>query len=152
MTAGIVLRNISRKRGDRVIALRILESIGLYKPVDYNHRRFDGLGKRITSPIEHIFWSAGYFELSKCGILTPQHKIGPYRVDFAYQGEGLKVVIELDGHDYHSAPAQMTADYKRQRALQSLGWLVIRFTGSEIYGDVQGCVREIMRVVRGHNG
>jgi very-short-patch-repair endonuclease len=132
-----------------MIALKILENLGLYKPVDYDHKRFDRLAARLESPIEKIFWSAGYFELSKYGQLTPQVNIEHYRLDFALIGNGFRVAIELDGHDYHSEKAQMTRDYQRQRRLQACGWTVIRFTGQEIYGDVQGCIADVVRLVRG---
>ncbi len=36
--------------------------------------------------------------------------------------------------------SQHTYDAKRERDLQELGWRVIRFTGSEIHNDVNGCV------------
>jgi very-short-patch-repair endonuclease len=126
-----------------MLGLRILEWAGLYHPTDYNHRRFERLAKKLESPIEKIFWSAAYFELSKVGVLSPQSHIAGYRVDFTLVGSGIKIVIELDGHDYHCQRVQMTNDYKRQRHLQLLGWQVIRFTGQEIYRDVQGCIKEI---------
>lgn len=132
-----------------MIGLRILEWAGLYNPLDYDHKRFERLGRRLESPIEKIFWSAAYFELAKYGQLTPQVNVDHYRLDFALIGNGFKVAIELDGHDYHCRQEQMTNDYKRQRRLQLKGWVVIRFTGSEIYNDVQGCVAEVLRLVGG---
>lgn len=132
-----------------MIGLWILEWAGLYRPLDYDHERFNRLAKRLESPIEKIFWSAAYFELSKYGQLTPQVNVERYRIDFALIGNDFKVAIELDGHDYHCRQEQMTNDYKRQRRLQLKGWHVIRFTGQEIYGDVQGCVADILRLVRG---
>lgn len=127
--------------------LKLLETLGLYKPLDYNHKRFDRLAARLESPIEKIFWSCGYFELAKYGQITPQVKIGGYRVDFAYLVNGQKIAIELDGYDYHSGKEQMTRDYRRQRQLEADGWRVIRFTGSEVYGDAQKCINEIKWLV-----
>jgi very-short-patch-repair endonuclease len=128
------------------IGLRILEQFGLYRPLDYDHKRFDRLSSRLESPIEKIFWSAAYFELSKHGQLTPQVNVYGCRLDFAYLVDGQKIAIELDGFEYHSNKQQMTRDYQRQRHLEANGWRMIRFTGSEIYMDAQACVLEVIRL------
>lgn len=52
-------------------------------------------------------------------------------------------MIELDGHEYHKTKEQRTRDSKRDRVLMSLGWDVLRFTGSEIFTDVGKCYEEI---------
>lgn len=132
-----------------MINLRILESLGLYRPVDHEHKRFERLGSRCESPIEKAFWSAGYFELSKHGQLTPQVKVGPYRLDFALETTTFKLAIEIDGHDYHSTKEQKAADYKRDRYFQSCGWNVVRFSGSEVYKNASQCVLETIAIVRG---
>jgi very-short-patch-repair endonuclease len=128
------------------LKLRILAWAGLYQPLDYDHQRFERLAKKCESPIEKIFWSAGYFELSKYGQITPQVSTCGYRVDFAYFVCGQQIAIELDGFDCHSSQKQMTRDYKRQRHLEANGWRVIRFTGSEIYGNAQACVFDVIRL------
>lgn len=129
-----------------MIGLKILERLGFYQPLDYDHKRFDRLGRRLESPIEKIFWSCGYFELSKYGQITPQVNTHGYRVDFAYLVNDQKIAIEIDGFDYHSTKKQMARDYQRQRHLEANGWRVIRFTGSEVYGDAQACVAEVIRL------
>lgn len=129
-----------------MIGLKILEWAGLYKPLDYDHNRFERLARRLESPVEEIFWSCGYFDLSKYGQITPQVNAYGYRVDFAYFVNGQKIAIEIDGFDFHSSKTQMTRDYQRQRQLEANGWRVIRFTGSEIYNDAQACVAEVVRL------
>jgi hypothetical protein len=62
-----------------VNAIKLLEIMGLYRPIDYDQKRFERLAKRCESPVEGAFWSASYFELSKYGWLTPQIKVGSYR-------------------------------------------------------------------------
>lgn len=131
-----------------MIGLRILEHFGLYKPVDHEHKRFDRLAARLESPIEKIFWSAAYFELSKLGQLTPQVRVGPYRLDFALVGDNFKIAIECDGYDYHCTEKQISADNARDLELQRQGWLVVRFTGVKIYGDVQECVFKVISLAR----
>jgi very-short-patch-repair endonuclease len=132
-----------------MLTLRILESLGLYRPVDHEHKRFERLALRCESPVEKAFWSTGYFELSKYGQLTPQIKVGPYRLDFALKAVTFRLAIEIDGHDYHSTKEQKVADYKRDRYFQSCGWHVVRFSGSEVHKNASQCVLEAVQVVRG---
>lgn len=73
--------------------------------------------------------------------VEPQHQIDKYRADFAYPKN--KIVVELDGHDYHKTKEQRTNDAKRDRKLMEDGWKVLRFTGSEIFKDVCKCHKEI---------
>jgi very-short-patch-repair endonuclease len=122
------------------------------KDPDPDRVRFERLAKRLESPIEKRFWAHAYGPLSALGRLTPQIKIEGYRADFILTHipgvDLLKVIIELDGHDYHASPAQRDHDTARDRALMKAGWQVIRFTGSQINCDCAGCVRETVAIVR----
>lgn len=89
-----------------VIGLQLLEKLGFYQPIDYEHKRFERLAKRCN---------------------------------------------EIDGHDSHKTKEQRTADYKRERHLKRRGWRFIRFTGTDVYTDPQGCVRDVLTIVRGYN-
>jgi hypothetical protein len=55
------------------------------------------------------------------------------------------LIIECDGHEFHEkTKAQAARDKKRDRTLQSLGYVVIRFTGSEVYNDPIACAEEAL--------
>lgn len=97
------------------------------------------------SPIEEIFWNALKLE----HFISPQVRIGRYRVDFAI--ESYKIVIELDGHDFHKTKEQRTSDAERERYLQKNGWLVVRFTGTEIWRDVDGCIDDLLKIITAHS-
>lgn len=78
-------------------------------------------------------------------LLFAQEVVGPYRLDFAivHLGAG-RIAIECDGHEFHERTKEQAArDKRRDRALQSAGWRVVRFAGSEIYRDAHACVAEI---------
>jgi very-short-patch-repair endonuclease len=90
--------------------------------------------------------------------LYPQYEIKDdngkvkYRIDFAIfyprTDEGLdkiKIAIECDGHDFHEkTKEQAQRDKEKDRFLQSKGWLIARFTGSEIYRkDLYDLIQEI---------
>lgn len=94
------------------------------------------------TPIEAAFQEAADGVLED---LEAQQWVGPYRPDFIIRK--YRLVIELDGHNYHKSREQRTADASRQRYLQREGWTVIRFTGSEIHRDVDQCVREVAQQI-----
>lgn len=71
-----------------------------------------------------------------------------YRLDIEVVGEGLRVAIETDGHDFHErTPEQVIRDNERERALESEGWRVVRFSGREVRRDPIGCVSELVKLL-----
>ncbi|HAM79574.1 endonuclease domain-containing protein [Ornithinibacillus bavariensis] len=77
-----------------------------------------------------------------------------YRLDFSIEciigGERYKFAIECDGHDYHErTKEQALRDKSRDRNLISEGYIVIRFTGSEIWDRPVKCIRELRDII--HN-
>ena len=88
--------------------------------------------------------------------IVPQCPVGPYRIDLAvainYADNKYKLAIECDGHDYHEKTEnQARHDKKRDRYLQSRGWLVARFTGKEINHDPRKCVNQALNMVLDYN-
>ncbi len=85
------------------------------------------------------------------GIIAPQVKIGTYRVDFfcghiAGLGDGVSgIVVEVDGHDFHDrTKEQARRDKTRDRTLQSCGYKVFRFAGSEVWKDAFACAETVL--------
>ena len=82
--------------------------------------------------------------------LYSQVQIADYRVDFLLKmpledGGSVNFVIECDGHEFHERTKEQAArDRARDRKLQSLGYTVFRFTGSEIWRSSEKCAYEIM--------
>jgi very-short-patch-repair endonuclease len=50
--------------------------------------------------------------------------------DVVWRGE--RVVVELDGYDPHRTRSAFTGDRRRDRALQLAGWLVLRYTWTDL--------------------
>ncbi len=74
-----------------------------------------------------------------------------YRVDFAIIGER-RVVVELDGHDFHErTKEQAKNDKSRDRVLSASGWTVLRFTGSEIFSNASRCATEALAIASPKN-
>lgn len=60
------------------------------------------------------------------------------------QPEWGKLVIEVDGHDYHDrTKEQASRDRKRDREMKLADYEVLRFTGSDVYRDSQQCTSDI---------
>lgn len=71
-----------------------------------------------------------------------------YRPDFIVFYGGVSVIVELDGHDGHKTKDQREHDAKKARWFDKRGLKVVRYTGSEVHRDVQGCVKDLMDVLR----
>jgi very-short-patch-repair endonuclease len=101
--------------------------------------------------IEEMFYVAFFDEFGEYvhEHLKPQHVIAPYAVDFLFDLYGAKVVIEIDGHEAHKTKEQRQRDYERERYLMSKGYVVIRFTGSEVYLDSHKCANDVKSVFYG---
>lgn len=100
--------------------------------------------------------------------IVPQFQINGFRVDFKLRHESIEpdyenettrngitlpgwkkfqkeVLVECDGHDFHErTKEQARRDRQRDRKLQSAGYRVLRFTGSEVWADPAKCAREAL--------
>lgn len=158
--------NINRKIADNVLsfldkaaALHAKSEAEQFSQNMYGDMRELGM----QSPIEDMFWvalnaicAAHCFPINpdpvQCengvwrdsyGIhVSPQARIGKYRVDFLVKQALITrkdepaVVVELDGHDFHDKDKRQRAYEKaRDRFLVSQGCRVLHFTGSEVVAD-----------------
>jgi very-short-patch-repair endonuclease len=67
--------------------------------------------------------------IRKAGLPEPEvnARIGRWTVDFLWRREGL--VVEVDGHDYHSSRWALDRDHTKDADLRGRGLEVLRFTG-----------------------
>ncbi len=93
------------------------------------------------SPIEEVFYNKVKTIIKD---IIPQTWIhNKYRVDFYIPRK--KLIIELDGHEYHSSPDQREYDAKRDRYLSLNGFHIIRFTGREIKRQLNSCIIDLTK-------
>lgn len=59
-----------------------------------------------------------------------------------------RVAIELDGAAFHGSRSAREKDLRRDSALATRGWIVLRFSHARLVSDPEGCRREIEAVVR----
>src|SRR5215217_2463877 len=74
-----------------------------------------------------------------------QHPIDRYIVDFVTL-EG-KLVVEVDGVT-HAAPAELKHDEQRTRVLESLGFLVVGVSNTDVYDNLEGVLEMIDTTLR----
>lgn len=94
-----------------------------------------------------------YFE-SQVEITTDEKK---YYADFGIFGDGFtndfikedfKLIIECDGYEFHQkTKKQVEYDNKREYDIKMLGYDILRFSGTEIYNDVDSCVNKILKYI-----
>ncbi|WKA53188.1 AAA domain-containing protein [Planococcus shixiaomingii] len=108
-----------------------------YRLLSYcqNPTRFNmevqNLEDQCDSPFEvdvlHMLLSRGYK-------VTPQVKVGQYRIDMVVEGIRDRLAVECDGERWHG-PEKFEEDMKRQESLERAGWKFWRVRGREFYFD-----------------
>jgi very-short-patch-repair endonuclease len=83
--------------------------------------------------------------------LVPQFRWSIYRSDWAIYNPKTAgaLLIEADGKDFHSSEEQKAHDAKKDAAARDRGFISIRFSGSQIHRDADGCAADIFSVVYG---
>jgi very-short-patch-repair endonuclease len=74
-----------------------------------------------------------------------QHPIEKYVVDFVTL-DG-KLIVEVDVVT-HSTPNERARDSERRRVLESLGFLVVRVSNTDVYDNIEGVLEMIDRTLR----
>lgn len=84
-------------------------------------------------------------------LLIPQFGWHYYRSDWAIVNpkRAGALLIECDGKEFHSSAQQKAHDAKKDAAALNRGFLTMRFTGSQIYRDPDGCAQKIHDAVYG---
>ena len=84
-------------------------------------------------------------------LLVPQFAWSHYRSDWAILTASRTgaLLIECDGKNWHSSEEQKAHDAKKDAAALEYGYLTMRFTGSQIHRDADGCAQKIFDAVCG---
>jgi very-short-patch-repair endonuclease len=73
-----------------------------------------------------------------------QQRVSGFRVDFFWPE--LRLVVETDGLRYHRTAAQQTRDRRRDQALLTAGFVVLRFTHAQVTYDPDHVVMTLRAV------
>ena len=75
--------------------------------------------------------------------VRPQVVAGDFRIDFVIEGEGdRRLAVEVDGEKWHG-PDRWWSDYKRQLALERMGWIFWRCWGSDWTLNTETCLSDL---------
>lgn len=99
--------------------------------------------RKYMTEAESVFWQCVRGNALGHKFLQ-QHIIGDYIVDFLCRDA--QVVVEIDG-GYHSERQQMEDDAVRQQWLESIGYVVIRFTNQEVVCDIDNTLDKVRRII-----
>lgn len=85
--------------------------------------------------------------------IEPQAVVAPrIRVDFLItkkEYSHLKIVIECDGHNFHEKTKdQAKKDKQRERELVKKGFVVLRYSGSEIFENPEKCYKDLEELLK----
>lgn len=70
-----------------------------------------------------------------------------YCLDFCIFCQKANIDLECDGERYHALPGAFTKDRLRNNRLTSIGWQVLRFSGTEIYRGLKNCLTTVERTI-----
>jgi len=128
--------NVAASRArDRMYLVRSIELEDLLMKdfrrtlVEYFRMPLEGTSeeKNLIDLCESEFERDVYSSLVSLGYrVTPQVRVGPYRIDMVVEGANdTRLAIECDGDEYHG-PDRWPADMQRQRILERAGWVFWR--------------------------
>lgn len=90
--------------------------------------------------------------------ISPQEEITAngkrYVVDFLITSCDRKydlsspIIVECDGHDYHSTKEQIAYGNERDMNLKQAGYEIIHFSGSQLFADPYGCAFDTFKYIK----
>ena len=99
-----------------------------------------------------VFQVEPYIEKAFAAALTSiglpycsQFAFGPYTLDFAIPEK--RIAIECDGDYWHSQPACIIRDKRKDKYLFNRGWRVLRFSETEINTDLARCLTVVQQAL-----
>lgn len=82
--------------------------------------------------------------------VTPQVRVGKYRIDLVVEGLESRLAVECDGDRWHGID-QWEKDQERQGILERAGWKFFRIRGSKFYIDREKALEPLWRMLDDFN-
>lgn len=105
------------------------------------------LQKDVSIDLENGWiYCGGQYDIDE---ITAQFPYKIYIADFRIATYfGRDILVEIDGHDTHKTKEQRYKDAVRERFFIKEGFLIIRFTGSEVYVNARACAEETIEIAQ----
>jgi very-short-patch-repair endonuclease len=135
--------NVAASRAkDQLWVVYSLDHLTQLKPGDLRRRLVEHaldpgalmrLAEEATARTESPFEAEVYKRLVSKGYqVTPQWRVGAYRIDLVVEGvDGKRLAVECDGDRWHYD--KVSEDMARQALLERLGWHFVRIRGTTFY-------------------
>jgi very-short-patch-repair endonuclease len=135
--------NVAASRAkDQLWVVYSLDHLTQLKPGDLRRRLVEHaldpgalmrLAEEVTARTESPFEAEVYKRLVSKGYqVTPQWRVGAYRIDLVVEGvDGKRLAVECDGDRWHYD--KVSEDMARQALLERLGWHFVRIRGTTFY-------------------
>jgi very-short-patch-repair endonuclease len=78
--------------------------------------------------------------------IEPNAPVGPFVGDFV-DGRA-RLVVEVDGREFHSEPKVFRQDRRRQNWMLTRGWLVLRYAAWDVLENPDAVADEVIRIAR----
>jgi len=76
--------------------------------------------------------------------VTPQWRVGKYRIDLVVEGGGKRLAIECDGDPYYPVDLnRLPDDMETQAILERLGWIFTRVRATEFLRDAERAMQPV---------
>jgi very-short-patch-repair endonuclease len=77
--------------------------------------------------------------------VTPQWRVGKYRIDLVVEGAGKRLAIECEGDPHYPFDIRrLPEDMERQAILERLGWIFTRVRATEFLRDSERAMRPVL--------
>ena len=105
------------------------------------------------SPLENLL----SYELYRASIPTERQldvKVGTrwFRLDFAVFCKTGNIGLECDGDEHHMHPDAVDHDKQRANLLATIGWRILHFTRSKLYGEMPATLGMVRDVINHYGG
>ena len=121
---------------------RRLITVGALRRVAWRSATARALASEADSASDSLLETILADALRHLGIpFRQQVRVIAHPVDFVI---GMRLVVQLDGHEFHAGRAQRAVDAEHDARLQLEGWRTLRFT----YEDVTGRLPHVLDLIR----
>ena len=76
--------------------------------------------------------------------VTPQWRIGSFRIDLVVEGDGRRLAIECDGDRYQPLE-KLPEDMDRQSILERMGWIFTRIRSTEFFSNPDRAMKPVFQ-------
>lgn len=96
---------------------------------------------------ENDFEAEFLFLVERFGLPLPEVNVpvGRFRPDMLWREH--RLIVELDGKDAHTKPAQVARDHDRDLKLRAMGYTAVRYTWAQVHFEQASVAADLRRLL-----